>query len=449
MTKQHSLIALFFLGYILLSIGTPICFSDCGDYIVLMGKSLFSRDYYESAFHMFRGWSVPVFFSLFGKYTLISAKNVMIVQTLLSFLGWIWLCKVVLRRAGSDSMNLFYFMMLSIFSQGYYCFNKYLISDSFALFSVLFYLSFVISFQTYKHTNIQTNKQILIIIYILLSSIVVSARDTNIIFVFFGTAFLLYENKKNLSNKNIFLLLISIIIMLSAQLHFSKARHKVNIEHIVVGMVLPDSSIRSFFEKFGMPKEMYKYNKNFEYQEPGEADIQKIFSYMEQLKKNDQKYYISQASGIYGLFLLTHPLWVMEMSWNHRSQILNQYWGEQSLGGYLKRGNDKILVSPDDLVPVIASAPKRISPLDYVPLDIKLLIYCCALLSFIFSKEDFLFLSVFISSLGLSYSLLGFFGDLWELGEMVRHGFLGSIIFNFGIMMILVHCYLSVRKFKI
>ena len=122
-------IVVAFFVYELSSIGSPVCFSDCFEYIELMQAS--GPEFFHTMLTMFRPWAVPTFFSMFGAFEISSAARIVLSQTYIAFLSWLLFAYACQGMFATRAMKFVGFVAVSslMFGQGYYHFNQFLLSE--------------------------------------------------------------------------------------------------------------------------------------------------------------------------------------------------------------------------------------------------------------------------------------------------------------------------------
>ena len=424
-----------FIAYLLISIGTPICFADGTEYITLMDKNVFSRAYWEEMQLMYRSWLVPVVFSVFGNADFIAGMKIVIFQTLVQFYAWMFLLQQVKRLIKINSLLFEILAPTVVFLGGYQQWNKYLLSDSLGLSVVLIFVA--MSIRVLRKLDYPDRQSLVYLIklvapILLLGWMSMSARDTNA-FVFMGSVLHLVVVVLGRQSKA-FRLSVLVIALAIIGLHFSNAskRSLVAMEHHLVGTVLPTENIRLYFLKHGMPSEISKIGESFELQPPRTVDISKMFIYMDEYRRTDpERRFASNMAPIWYQYLLLHPQHVIMNSAKNLDLIYGQFWGKGALGGMSNSGRERIHSRPGEFVPIIAERPFKISFVDYFSWQLKLLLVLVAIpAGLYFQKKGNLgegYLAT-IAILGFVVSCVGFLGEHWELGEMIRHSSIGFML---------------------
>jgi hypothetical protein len=429
-------VVMFFL-YQSHSLGTPFCFDDCVGYITLMGKS--GGDYIGTLAHMFRPWSVPVFYSLFGQYNLVHASAIILAQTYLAYLSWMIFAASFLFALQHPLSKAAAFITLSMmmFGQGYYHFNQRLLSDSVALSAVLLQLSACLYAVRWLQIADGGKPAGRLISYLILgvialfSAIEIGTRDSNIALAFFGLFIMVtcIENL-HLSMRRKAALTAFIVLLAFLQSVPASWRHTLNATNILAGVVLPDEGIRTYFVRHGMPNELALAGREMKRQDLGDVnypDLQKSGDIIRSLAPS----FIGRSDRIYGAYLLSHPGYIINNTIKYRTMIFGQ---EYAVGSGL--GTNPAFIKPvqGELAPVIVPGDLKLSPMDYIPLSIGALL-ACLYVGYVaaFKRTALAALPIVVVAAGVSNAILGFFGDLWQPSEMERHAFIGSVLFRVGI----------------
>lgn len=436
--------------YLCLSIGTPICFDDCSGYIVLMGRD-FPGEYFQAWSTMWRSWVVPVFFSMFGEYNLSSALSIVVVQSFLLFISWFYFARVMAALfGGSMAVIVFMTCLLSAYSQQYFVLNRYLLSDSFAMSAVLIFLANLIRF---VHLGNSTSRQLLVLSAVL----AVGTRDSNMMVVVMGVGYILFACYSVVGTKNSILLIAVLSVILVNQIYHAKLRHQTNIDNIIAGFVLPNPDVRDFFVKHSV----LDANKDFIMLNPQRwcsASYKEIIINKRTANFSEER--LDIASKWYAIWLLTHPTYVLEQAFMDRECILGQSfakslpWQSASV-----RTMNSVSTRPGDKVVTIQQGVITIALQDIFSTDIKIVLglgLCVLLLPACHtSARKYIIPSMMLLVTGLCTAISSYFADLWEPSEMLRHAFIGSVVFNFGFLMIILSaCHLllvscSVRESRI
>ncbi len=430
-------IALNFFVYLNYSIGTPICFDDCLSYTELMGKGSLTR--YITTWHsMWRPWFVPVFFSFFGEYSLSSALSINIAQTIILFISWtIFAASIAQQFSGRFAKITFVILSLSIYAQQYYILNRYLLSDSLALSTLLFFLSIVISFSQLRKKIGIKNAICLLLITALIAT---GSRDANVMFALLGTIYILFFNYKTITRLQLLTIIVAIAIICINQMNHASYRHYLNVKHVLAGFVLPHPAVADFFITRGMPANLNK-GIDLKPQEWCTVNYPQINENARLANIPDK--YIYRASKIYALWLLSHPIYVMQQAFNDRDCILGQsYATSPSLLMMGAQTEEASYIRPGEKATAIQQGIIRIAPADFFDPKIKMMIALSLSVLFIFlyalKKNNYLAVSVFLIVSGFLNAVSSYFADMWSPSEMLRHAFIGSIIFNVGFVVSII-----------
>lgn len=428
-----AVLVVFLYLYLTVSLGTPICFDDCLSYLALSDKSGFA--FFKTWKTMWRPWVVPVFYSLFGSYNAFAAHKIVLVQTFFSFAAWLVFAFSVCRFfLGRFRLVVFFVVASLMFAQSYYVFNQHLLSDSLALSLVL--LFFAVIFLAVRWANriakSKTRTFIFFVVYWVVALVAMGTRDSNISLVLIGTLLAsLFVFWPQFGTKRAFLLCGCVFVLASFSFPHAKYRHYTNATNIIIGTVLPTAEIREFFVANGMPPVLAELGKSFPLQPLDNPDYQ--FMSRQVLRVNGLLGdFLFNVSAVYVKYLLLHPSYVLSNAYRHREIILGQYWGENGFGLPALGGGSEHVV-PGDKVTTLLPKPIKIAFVDYVGLDVKLIFvgfYSCFVA--LFFRKRIAFLALALALVGVQNALLGFFFDTWARNEMIRHAFIGSVVFNIG-----------------
>ena len=418
--------------YLALSGGTPICFDDCVGYIGLMGKGSIG-EYVQAYQSMFRAWFVPVFFSLFGKYTLATASSVALVQTVVLHLSWLlfaWAIAGLFR--GWLARVAFVLVGLSMYAQQYYVLNKYLLSDSLAMSTVLWHLSTVVAFD---RICARAGRWWSVALLVLTGLCAAGARDANLSLVVLGGAYVAFVHGGLLARRHLLAATLGLILVVVNQLSWARARHIATIPNIVVGFVLPSEPVRQFFVKRGLPASIAERGASFVSQPWCSADIQRIIEYRVAAAIPERE--LKKASRIYALWLATHPGYVLEHAYEDVECILGQSFGSSgALGPFKSATQDVLFTYPGDKVITIQQGARRLAPSDFVGVKARLWLALAAAavlgVSLARGRRGYEAPSLLLVLGGLSNAVASYFADLWQTSEMMRHALVGSVLFNVG-----------------
>jgi len=418
-------VLLNFCIYLNYSIGTPICFDDCQGYIGLMGRPL-NGEYVHILRRMFRAWFVPVFFSLFGKYSLASAMSIVLAQTVILYISWIVFATVVARQfEGRLSKVVFLILSLSVYGQHYFVLNAFLLSDSLALSSLLLFLSVCIGFGSlWESAGFGATTGVLLLTALIASG----SRDANLLFIVLWGAYVLLRNYRHLKSWQNGVIVAGLLTICIFQYPHASKRHMVNMKNLMVGFVLPNPAVSSFFVRHGMPASL-DGGATLKPQKWCSADIREMEQRLNRLEISDKQ--LKQASRIYAWWLLAHPGYVMRQALADRECILGQSVARE-------RTSDALFTHPGDKVTTIQEGVVRLALSDYFGVSERLIaalsISCLFLAIYPVRRSVYMPMCVFLVTSGLADAVSAYFSDLWEPGEMIRHALIGAVIFNVGFL---------------
>jgi hypothetical protein len=430
------------LLYLLASLGTPICLTDCRGYIRLMGESW--SNYFPTLMVSFRPWSIPVFFSLFGSYSIESASRIVLAQSFIGFLAWLAFAYATSRMLRAPAVRLFGFVVMALlmFGQGYYRFNQYLLSDSLALSSVLFQWSLILLFPDFVAWARRAPHGDRLIHAYLISIVLVSAfematRDANIMMAAAGWAFLVWRGLTGVLRddrklrKLLFKMSIVVFVIAIGQTISAGKRHHENAQNIMAGAVIPNEQIRRYFIQNGMPIRLQALSEKAAPQELGSIDYHEV-EHMRGLVAEasadpDCHVFLERIDRLYVSFLLTHPEYVISNTWRYWRMILdfNFVHGQNA-------PTTQLILSGDN-VPAVFGAILDLSLADHFPPQVGVALFLAGFILPWLRREGSSWLPLLLSLLGAANALLGFFGDVWEPSEMTRHAAIGSIVLRCGL----------------
>jgi hypothetical protein len=439
------LLALFFT-YQAYSLGTPICFDDCGGYITLMDTKW--QDYFHQLWSMYRSWTVPVFFSLFGEYTLLSASKVVLAQTWIGYFSWLFFayaCRQLFVTPTSKTIA-FVAVSLMMFGQGYYHFHQRLLSDSIAMSTVLMQLSLCLLAGRYMDwcgTQSAARKHWLVGLYLVLlaavSSAAMGARDANVFLALFGLLILLLCNRSAVFSLRYKILAVVLIIGVAVpQVHFAAERHRLNARNILAGAVLPNEEMRNFYLKHGMPPELAEAGKKMKAQNLSDVNIAETAKQGDIVDKVAPNF-VRKSDKIYMWYLITHPSYWIENTKKNLPLIIDQSFNPSIHTAASPYGNTRVFVRdrPGVTTPFVSpESVDELSPGDWLRWRYMAIIVGIYVIYAACSKRRVKgTVPVLFMLAGLSNAMLAFYGDLWEHNEMARHAFIGSVVLRIGIVL--------------
>lgn len=427
-----------FVYYVNQSNGTPICFDDCVSYIVLMGRPSLS-DFASTWMSMWRSWFVPAVYSLFGGYDLSTAASIVMVQAVTLHAAWLAfsiavasLLKGVLARVATIAL------MLSVYAQQYYVYNHFLISDSLALAALLFFLAISIRFDVFSRGRLGAWPGVVVLLCAALCAS--GARDANILVVALGGMFVLAWHRAAMGPLHRVVLLVGFVGILANQSAHAAKRHPINMEHILAGFVLPNAEVREFFARRGVPTKEIDL-ASLVPQDWCSATVAGVWANMQLAKIPAEE--LEKASSIYGRWLLSHMGYLLTQSFRDRECILGQSFARSPPLAFGKERTTEIAFPKvGSQVTAVQHGAKVIALQDHLSTDVKLGTTLGLLVLMLVARlqqlKDILGASAFVLAAGLLNAVSGYFGDLWEPNEMMRHAFVGSILFGVGFLMILI-----------
>lgn len=413
--------------YLIASNGAPVCFDDCYGYIGLMGKS--GNDYLATMVGEFRPWAVPMFFSLFGHYSPESASHIVLAQTIVAFVAWCLFAGTTCRLLRLPALRGPSFLVLALlmFGQGYFYFNRYLLSDSLALSSALLQWSLILAFPAFVAWARRTQRRPCVIELYLAAILGVSAfematRDANLMMALAGGgAFLLIARPEaSFGDKARERLALFAFILLLGSLAYLQSfgaqhRHQLNAENIMAGAVIPNAEVRNYFAENGMPARLQALGDVAAPQDLANIDLTELKRIGRLMTADargdaDTRAFLDKARGLYIRFLVTHPGYILTHAWrNWRLIFAFRFPASPS-----EWGND-------------------ISVADYFPsaVGVALFLGCFILPSL--RRDRFAWLPLTFAAVGAANALLAFLGDVWERSEMTRHAAIGSVTLRCGL----------------
>ncbi len=452
------IVAAFFV-YEVSSIGSPVCFSDCFEYIELMQAS--GGEFFHTLYTMFRPWAVPTFFSLFGAFEISSAARIVLAQTYIAFLSWLLFAYACQGMFATRALKFVGFVLLSslMFGQGYYHFNQFLLSDSLAMSSVLMQYALVFLFPRFanfceKADHGRTYIVLYLAVIFIVTAFEMATRDANIMLGLSGVAFLFFANRKGvIGDEARWILVMFVFVAAFGQSWAARMRHPVNARNILAGAVFANEDMRDFFSKHGMPASFDAAAAGAKPQSLDAVDIGEVDEVKKKIASAEQgaeeKKFLGGVGGVYALYFLTHPAYVVDNVARHRRLIFAQSVDLEATierGGFAKPGARKF-VRLGETTPFIAGASTKLSAGDYIPPVVGvLLLALCALPPLMRPGEMWSFAPLFLAAMGLVNAILGFFGDVWERSEMERHAFVGSMVLRLGLMLCLLRLIEEARR---
>lgn len=425
--------------YLQLSIGSPVCPYDCDSYIELMGRGSL-REYLDTAAHMFRSWFVPAFFSLFGKYTLANALTIVLAQTLLLHASWLVFAKAISGLFdGWLARVAFVLVCLSMYAQQYYILNHYLLSDSVAMATALWFLSTAVAFDRVA-ARIGTWAAVALLVATALFA--TGARDASMAVVVIGGAYVVAAHRRALALRHVAVALVALALVVGNQAKHARTRHTVNTGNLLVGFVVPTPPVRDFFLARGLPPDLVERGRSFVRQPWCTADLERMQAYRAALEGVSYRD-LRRASRTWMLWLATNPGYVLAQAYRDIDCILGQSFGRSAPFHYLwKSTADTSTRPPDGRFPAIQQGTRRLAPSDFVGVRTRFWTTLAAAAVLAASlrrrRRPHVMATLLLVAVGLSNAIAAYFSDLWEPSEMLRHAMLGSILFNVGFLACIV-----------
>ena len=452
------IVAAFFV-YELSSIGSPVCFSDCFEYIELMQAS--GPEFFHTMLTMFRPWAVPTFFSMFGAFEISSAARIVLSQTYIAFLSWLLFAYACQGMFATRAMKFVGFVAVSslMFGQGYYHFNQFLLSDSLAMSSVLTQYALVFLFPRFVHfcEKVDHGKTYVVLylgVLFIVTAFEMATRDANIMLGLSGIAFLILANRKGaIGDEARWILVMFVFVAAFGQSSAARLRHPVNAKNILAGAVFANEDMRNFFSRHGMPASFDAAAADAKPQSLDAVDIDQINEVKAKMASaepgSEETKFLGGVGGVYAMYFLTHPAYVTGNVARHWRLIFTQTLDLEATidhGAFAKLGAQKF-VRPGETTPFIAGASTRLSAADYIPPIVgAALLALCALPPLIRPGEIWSFVPLLLAATGVVNAILGFFGDVWERSEMERHAFIGSMVLRLGLILCLLRLIEEARR---
>ena len=439
-------VALFFF----LSIQEPICVGDCSSYTLLMGLPPWKGAYWDALQHATRGWTIPVFFSAFGTYGSASAQLIVVAQAMLLLAATgVFAATVASRFAPRRRwcIGLTIATMLA-FQQGYLLFSSFILSDAVSWALVLFLLAATFAgdrlLQRFGYFQF-------LALYLTLGWMAIGARDANQQLLLIFATCVLVMHRGHLTWKQIAGLVAGVLLVCALQAHAARDRYRINLENVLVGRILPDPEARSFFLRHGMPPAYADLGKSLLMQPLNAVNNAAVLEGREKFDRIGFLY-LNVAPRTYVLWLLGHPVQVAHILFEDRALVFGTdfLWLEASHSQLaidthrLQTGNEQ-----DDRPDTRALALRqkllivRPSFVERIPLWLRL---ACLLLlpawgawrNFRTFFEGVGGFALMMAVAGMLNACSGFLADCWEVSEMERHAGIGNMLFNAGILILLV-----------
>lgn len=426
-------IAVLFLLYMGVSLGTPVCNGDCVTYTELMGKA--PIDYIPKLFSMFRPWAVPVFFSVFGSNIPANAVHIVCAQSLIAFLAWIFFAFSCQNYFANRFVRFAVFVVIAslMFGQGYYHFNQYLLSDSLALSSVLIQLGLCLFFPHFlKWCETQENSKKLLTKYasalVVATAIEVATRDANIMLAMVGLVVVVLAGRKRMLSIKILKIMVIVMGLLALAESVPAAhRHTDNAKNILAGAILPNEEARNYFLDRGMPAELGLIGVAAKPQDLGNVNVDEVMETRRNVSQQ-AKWFFKKVDRIYSSYLVTHPGYVWDNLLRHWQLIFGQDFSMPA------NSNEATSIYVGNASPFITGGTLDISIADVFGLPIAILLVVLSGVFAVLRRDNIKYLlPLLLIVAGGGNAALAFFGDVWEHSEMLRHAFIGSIVLRIGL----------------
>ena len=369
----------------------------------------------------------------------------------MSFVAWIVFSLSVATLADGPIARTVVFLMTSsgMFARGYYHFDQYLLSDSIAMSLLLLWFSVLVPW-THWMARLATKSAgiygLCLGAFLCLTWLVSNARDTHMFLVLLGML-VACRGIARYSRGDAVMMMLLILGMIAVQNIDVTGRHGWNLTNVITGAILPYPERVEFFRKHGMrisDDEVARYRRVDRGQPVGQVAAQitraarsravdngklldEVFAQNGGFIRSQGEFLVHQAKRTYVLFLATHPMYVINNVIYHANIIFNPTTPDQAA---------------DPRGPVeMPGYARAFSLIDYLPLGWLVALSCLAAGRLAVSHELFSGpggAGLLLVIAGVSNAVIAFHGDLWEISEMERHCFIGSILFKTGCGLLLV-----------
>ena len=418
---------LIFLIYLDASIGPPApCIFDCASYVVLMGRR--GWDYINTFRTLYRSYSIPVIYSLFGAYNPRSAIDIVWFQTMLSFSAWISfaLSLASTGRNRLEQISTYLVVSIMMFGRGYLVFNHWMFSDSLGMSLSLIFAAAIVRFDYICRAlrcDTLSHAVIALLILFAITSVAAGARDTNSLFALSCLPILfLHRPAPAMKSWRIMRLAASFVVMLCCfgSLVGSHERRMVNALNVLTWEVLPDEGMRAFFYEHGMPHSreldaFLPFLTKRGAMASGLGDLDQIVWRQFMVARLVGAQFIGRAGAVYAVYLLTHPGYFARDCWRYRENILGQ-------SDYFRQADSEKWAG-------------FLSVFDLVSVDVVLAVLSGLIVigAVYRSRDQRLFWSAAtLAGAGLVNAVIAFHGDVCFLNDMQRHAFIGSVFCRVG-----------------
>lgn len=424
-----------------------MCFDDCYDYTELMGSILFSPDWFEKFGELYRPFTIPVVYSFFGNLSTTTKTYIVYFQVFLSFISWMILCCAMTSLATSNTAKIVVFILTSlmIFGRGGFLFNQFLLSDSMSLSLLALWTAATLRYDFFLDWVFRAPNQIyrferggfILLAFIFLSILTSGARDSNsllMLAVIPLTSFRIFRVSK------LFSILVAITIA-ACVIHVHTGttnRSMTNSVNIAVGFVLPTEDARNYFLDAGViSRSVAKLPElTFPIQLRDADFIHQMMERRKLFERYSNEHQLTLTKLTWSSFLITHPFFTIGNLIQERSIIFSP--DMTLLVKQSSRSQPGDVLDPNSFP--IPAMPGYISLVDLIPGDVLLALGLLLLpLSLLWArrKESYLvFAGCWLMFAGATNCAISFHGDYWELSEMGRHCFTGSVFLRLGIVLL-------------
>lgn len=414
------LAALFFYAHTFV----PSCFDDCYGYILLMGVSPFSPHYWPALPLLYRGFCIPILYSLFGAYNEYSAQAVVIFQAFVAFLSWIACALAMAGNVSGARARWLFFMLVAggMFSRGYFRFDDRFLSDSLALSLILIWLAIMVSplvlMDLVQHSFGRAWLPVFVAIVALVTAMAGSARGSNVLLMVCCTPIVLLRLWPDAAMRRYAVLMAVVILSICAlQWREDGRRQGFNMANIIAGIVLPSPERRQYFAERGMPPWIatlhvpprLRGRTLREITDDRSIVLHEITAVRNVILDHAPYFLRTRARAIYSSYLLQHPRYVLANIIESWRLMFDQFYTDA------------------------ARWPQYLSAMDWIGIRLFAAISLALVFFVPAGWRDFLIRAgVLLGLAGFANSVIAFHGDLWEASEMGRHAWVGSTFLRLG-----------------